>query len=393
MGTVLDIAATGVSALARHPLRAAVTVAAVTAVLAPFLAGMGLSAGLQTEAEAAVQSGSDLYVAGSAFGRPAPITVDAIPQVRAIDGVTDVVPRIIGPITLGRDRVTALLIGLPPDRYPDWAVNSVEGELPRSGGPNQLVVGPSLARRLSLTIGSMIPPFYRNNEEGDRVSRVVGVFRPDAPLWLANVILTTLDVAADVFDQPNRVTDLLVWCRPGDAPAVTRQLEQGLPVKRRAVRVRVTARQELLVTLPSGPRRRAGLFAMHLVLAFAVAVLVLLVTSGVGMSDRRREIGILKATGWQTDQVLVREAVGSLVLSLVGACVALGLAWVWLGAGRAYGLTDYFLTAEAPGAAVPYRLTPVPAVLGFAVAFAVVMTGTVFSAWRAATAAPRDAMR
>lgn len=47
----------------------------------------------------------------------------------------------------------------------------------------------------------------------------------------------------------------------------------------------------------------------------------------------------------------------------------------------------------APAFAVPFRLTPVPALLAFLIAFVVVMTGTLYSSWRAAVVSPREAMR
>ena len=47
----------------------------------------------------------------------------------------------------------------------------------------------------------------------------------------------------------------------------------------------------------------------------------------------------------------------------------------------------------APGFRVPFRLTPVPALLAFLIAFVVVMSGSLYSTWRAATTPPREAMR
>jgi ABC-type antimicrobial peptide transport system permease subunit len=124
-------------------------------------------------------------------------------------------------------------------------------------------------------------------------------------------------------------------------------------------------------------------------------ILVLLVTSGLGLSERRREIGILKATGWQTDEILLRGLVESFCLSLAGACLALLLAWVWLRVFNAWGVAAFFLAgvSAAPDFAVPFRLTPVPALLAFVLSFVVVLTGTLWSSWRAAIAAPREILR
>ncbi len=396
MGHLFEITGTGLAAVLLHPLRSTVSFLAVVAVLVPYLVGLGLARGLEEQAETSASLGADLYVGGSRFGRPAPLPRSAADTVRRLDGVTEVVPRIVGEVVLGKepDLVRAVLVGLPPQHFPAWA-DCVEGELPRDGGALQLVLGSALAERLKLKVGDPYPPFYRNRR-GDRTCRVVGVFQADCPLWQANLILTTFDTAAYVFDQPDSATDLLVSCRPGYQEAVTRAIGRlSLPAgeKEGVLRPRVTAREDLRVLLPRGPFHREGIFNLLFVLAFVVAILVLLVTSGLGESERRREIGILKATGWQTDEVLLRGAVESFALSLAGACTALLLAWVWLRLLNGYGIAGYFLDGLTPDVRVPFRLTPVPALLAFLLSFAIVLTGTLYSAWRAATAPPRDVMR
>jgi ABC-type lipoprotein release transport system permease subunit len=399
MRHLLEIAGTGLAAVLLHRLRSLVCVAALVAVLLPYLAVLGLAKGVEAEAEASARFGADLYVSGSQFGRPAPVPLEAAEQVRRIEGVTDVVPRIVGEAVLGIAREHAVLVGLPPERFSAWA-DCVDGSVPgppHPFQPNELVLGTALARRLNIKVGDHLPPFY-SNDRGVRVSQVVGVFKPDAPLWQARLVLTTFETAAQVFDQPGLATDLLVWCRPGYEAAVTRTIMQGLSLsgsEGSSIRPRVSAREDLLVRLPAGPRHLEGIFTLHFVLAFVVGILVLLVTSGLGLAERRREIGILKATGWQTDEVLLRGLAESFSLSLAGACVSLLLAWVWLRGLNGYGLAGLFLTGAgtAPEFAVPFRLAPVPALLAFLLAFVVVLSGTLYSCWRAATVSPLEAMR
>jgi ABC-type lipoprotein release transport system permease subunit len=392
MRHLLDIAHTGLTSVLLHPLRSLVSVVALVVVLLPYLVGLGLSKGLQAEAEASVGFGADLYVTGSRFGRPAPLPLSVVPAVRALDGVTEVVPRIVGEVVLGKERLHAVLVGVPAERLPAWSAR-IDGERPRGGGgPNQLVIGTALARRLNLKVGSVLLPFY-HAERGERLSRIVGVFRPDAPLWQANLVLTTFDTAAHLFDQAGLATDLLVWCRPGSQAEVSRRIEQGQLL--RDMQVRVAAREDLRALLPRGLLHREGIFNLHFVLAFVAGILVLLVTSGVGLTERRREIGILKATGWQTDQVLLRGAVEGICLSLAGACSALLLAWLWLRLFNGWGVAGFFLAGSgtAPDFQVPFRLTPVPALLALVLSLVIVLSGTLASLWRAATVAPREAMR
>jgi ABC-type lipoprotein release transport system permease subunit len=397
MRHLLEIAQTGLVAVLSHPLRSLVSVAALVVVLSPYLTGVGLAKGIEEEAEASALFGPDLVITGSQVGRPVPIPLETADQIRRIDGVAEVVPRIVGEVVLGKDREHAVLVGIPADKLPEWCA-CVEGELPREGSPNQLVIGTALARRLNLKVGSMLPPFYRNNR-GERLSRVVGVFRADSPLWQANLILTTFETAEDVFDQEGLATDLLVTCRESYQAKVSRAIERDVTVAssegRGTVRMKVTAREDVLALLPRGALHREGIFNLHFALAFVVGILVLLVTSGAGLSERRREIGILKATGWQTDEILLRSFTESLCLSVAGACTSILLAWVWLRVFKGYAIAGIFLAGVdvRPEAPVPFRLTPVPVLLAFVLSFAVVLSGTLFSSWRAATAPPREAMR
>jgi ABC-type lipoprotein release transport system permease subunit len=394
----LDIAQTGLTSVFLHPLRSCVSVAALIIVLVPYLVGVALAKGIEAEAEVAVRNGADLYVRGTQFGRPVPLPLSAAGEVKSITGVERVVPRIVGEVFLGKEQIRCVLVGLPPQHFPDWAA-CIDGKPPGEGGPHQLVVGTTLARRLALKVGSRVPPFYRNDRLGERISEIVGIFKPDSPLWQANLIFTTFDTAAAIFDQSGVVTDLLVTCKPGTASTVRRELGQRLGFTRpdgsNPVRVEATSADELLAMLPRHMWQRQGVFQLHFVLAFVVAILVFLVTSGLGLTERRREIGILKATGWQTDEILLRGFVESLTLSLLGACLAFLLAWIWLRAFNAFGISSIFLADVGPSAdfPLPFRLTPVPLVLGFSISLVIVLSGTLYSTWRSAITSPREAMR
>ena len=398
MRYLLEISFTGLTAVFLHSLRSVVSITALVVVLVPYLVGLGLSKGIEAEAEASVRYGADLTVRGSQFGRPAPLPLSAVKEVAGIADVERVIPRIVGEVFLGKEQIRCVLVGMPPAQLPDWA-SCIDGRLPGEGGAHQLVLGTSLARRLGLKVGSRVPPFYRNDRLGERMSEIVGVFEPSAPLWQAYLIFTTFDTAAAVFDQLGLATDLLVTCRTGTASDVSREISQRLAFPsgdgRGIVRPEVTSAADLSALLPRGVRHREGVFDLHFVLAFVVAILVLLVTSGLGLTERRREIGILKATGWQTDEVLLRGFVESLALSLSAACVAFLLAWVWLRVFNSFGIASIFLTGidAVPDIPIPFRLTPVPLLLGSILSFVIVLSGTLYSTWRSAITSPREAMR
>lgn len=393
----LALGRSGAGAVLLHPLRSAVTVACVVAVLLPWVAGLAIARGLRDQARDAVRLGPDLLVEGERMGRPAPVPMEAVATIRAMPGVTDVVPRIVGEIRLGRDDVSAVLVGLPIDRLPAGTA-LVEGRLPAAGAANELVVGAALARRLALVVGAKLPPFYRN-DAGERVSTVVGVFRSDLPVWSAHVVLTSLETAAAVFAQRGLASSLHVTvdraAREDVRRAVARLSALGPDDGHGPVRARVLTREDAGALLPAQVLQREGVFTLHWLLAFAVGLPLVLVTSGAGLAERRRETALLKAVGWGTDDVLLRALAESLLLAVGAAALAILLAALWLGPLRALGVGAVYLAGVEADAVVdvPWRLAPVPALLAAAMAVVLVTVGTLLSTWRAASVPPAEVLR
>jgi len=394
MGKFAAIARTGLVAVLLHPLRSGATILCLVAVLAPYVAGTGVARGLDDEARISIRCGADLYVSGSRFGRPAPVPLAALESLRAIPGVRDAFPRIVGEIGIGGARLPAVVLGMEALRLPA-AARCVEGRIFEAR--DEIVMGKELARRLDVRVGSRLPPFYRNRS-GERVSTVVGIFRADLPLWEANLLFCSLETAETIFDQQGLATGFLVTAEPGYTEAVEAALRRLPPFEdgpHGPVAATVLSREDLQALLPRAVRHMDGILQLHFVIAFAALIPLLMVTAGLGLSERRREAALLKATGWMTDEVLLQGMVESLVLSVIGGATAVLLACGWLELFDAKGVAGIFLPGAepAPGFRVPFRLAPVPALLGFVVSLAVVSVGTLYSTWRAATVAPALALR
>lgn len=394
MRTVLQIAATGRDSLRQHSARSVVTIACLVAIVTPYLATSGIAAALRQQAMLAVDTGPDLYVSATRFGRPAALPVAWADQVRKIDGVVRVVPRIVGAATLGKERVPLVVVGMHPPHLPEH-VSCVRGRL-FGQQPYEAVLGTELARRLRLEVGSKIPPFYRS-ASGEHVFTVVGLFEADVSLWQANVLFVSLHSAAEIFDQADLVTDLLIECRRGYERSVA-AAAQRLSVNEASSgsrQVRVVSRAQLAAGVSAAQRHREGIVQLHLLTAAALGIPVVLVTSGIGLRERRRETGILKALGWRTDQVLLRNLVEGVLLAIVAASLAVVLAFAWLRGLNGLGVAAVFFdgTGPRPDFRVPFQLTPAPALLGTLLSLVIVLTGSLYTTWRVAAAAPCEAMR
>lgn len=393
----LHVARTGVTALLLHPWRSIATVVCLVAVLVPYIAGLSVAAGLARDAAVSLDAGADLYVTGRQFGRGVPLPRSCVERIATLPGVAAVVPRVVGPIVLGREQHRAVVVGLPPEHVPGEA-DCIEGRLFHTGPAQELVLGSALASRLKLKVGSLVPPFYRNRA-GEHVSEVVGIFAPDAPVWQANLVFTSLDTAAAIFDQPELVTEALVYCRPGQrervAARIRQQIEWRSPDGQMRIAASATDHGELETLCREAAAHRDGIFHLHCVLACSVAILAVLVTSGYGSTERSREVGILKAIGWQTDEVMLRSAAESLFLSLAGAAISVWTAWLWLRVFNGYGIAGLFLPGVFPGepVRVPFSLVATPILLAILLAWAVVTSGSLYTTWRMATAPPVTAMQ
>lgn len=392
----LEIAQTGVTSVRLHPWRSAAIVGCVVAALGPYVAGLSLSGGLAVESKHSIDDGADLYVTGRQFGRTVPLPLDAVEKIASLPGVTGATPRIVGRLTIGQERHSAVVVGLPVDKIPQ-TLPIVEGAMFSSNPANELVVGSALASRLKLKVGSSIPPFY-HNRRGDYVSKVVGIFSFDAPLWQANMILTSFDTASRLFDQPGLTTEVLVYCRPGTqdelARALSRKLQWTMPDGSR-LDVRVTGREELDSLWAAADAHRDGVFHLHWLLALSVAVLAVLVTSAFGASERRGEVGVLKAIGWRTDEILLRALVEGLLLTLAGASLAVLSNWIWLRGLNGFGIANLFLPSLGadPQVRIPFRLVPLPIVLAVLLSWIVVTAGGLYATWRTAMTPPAAALR
>src|SRR6516225_7320215 len=149
MHTILEVSRTGLDAVLLHRGRSVATIGCLLSLLVPFLVGLGISRGIQEEADRAVDMGSDLYVRGWVLGAEAAVPLAVMDQVRPIEGVKEVIPRIVGDMVLGKERISAVLVGIPVRRFPP-GLKCVRGRLYGESGRNEVVIGTELAHRLGL---------------------------------------------------------------------------------------------------------------------------------------------------------------------------------------------------------------------------------------------------
>lgn len=395
MRTVIVLAESGLQSLLIYRLRTGVILLCLICVQTPYLVGLALSQGLLDEAENTIDAGADLYISATSAGREAMLPLTVSRRISEVHGVEKVVERIVGSASMGKNAIEAVVVGIKPGLLPASLV-CVEGRWFQDGPVHEIVVGRDLADSLRLQVGDVLPPFY-NSRRGDHLVKVVGVFRSEVSLWQSRLLLTSFESAAEILDTHGACSDLLVYARPGYAELLASTVRSRDFTEHESPTLRLVSltREEARRFLPAGGAVRQSALTFYLLPALALGASVVLLAAGLGDYERRREIGILKALGWQTDQVLVRGAVESLTLSITAASVSLLVTWLWLRVGNGFGIAALFFppTDIVPSYRVPSRLPPPAILVAFVISTVLVLVPSLWSSWRTAIADPSEAMR
>jgi len=323
-------------------------------------------------------------------GRPSAISAAAAESVRSFSSVRAVVPRVWGYLFLPGVGGNLTIVGVPPG---EPALTAAHGALAAGRdivpGSHEMIAGSGLASALGIDVGDRLG--LPSPDPDAAPLKLVGTFASSVDMFTSDVVMCDEADARALLGMPaGEATDLAIWLgNPEEAHVVAGKVLAALP----GSRVIEKSLLPRIYALTYG--RRAGLF-----LAAAIpALLALLVlawdrASGLG-PDERREIAILKAVGWSTDDVLSVKLLESLFVSLLAACLGLALAYVWVFPLGAPGLRPVLA-----GWSVLYpsaKLTPeVDLTQLITLAFAVVapFVGlSIMPAWRAATMDPMESMR
>jgi ABC-type lipoprotein release transport system permease subunit len=366
--------------LARNGAGYAVAAAALVLGLTLLLCGVAIGEGLKRESLATVDAGADLYVTSDLFGRDAAVAAVQAGALARIDGVLEVVPRIVGRVALG-DRI-ALVVGVPLARLAARPI-ALRGALPSS--PDQVLLGCELARALG------IEPGMRVALESDllRLFVVSGVVEGSASFWSAKAVVCDLPEAALLFGESERVSDLCLYVRAGYEARVAEAITRLDP------RLRVQTRSLVLAWVERGMTMREGVFTILFALMLALAIAAFAIVTWFGATPRRREIAVRKAEGWTTGDVLALVAFENLLVAAAAAGLSLLLALSWVELLRAPLIAPFFLPdlPMFPKIHVPARFTPIPALLAFCLALAVTMSGSILATWRTAVTRPAEVLR
>ncbi len=353
-------------------------------VVALFASALFLTDALEREYAIGAERMPDLTVQRLVAGRPALIEASLAEPLADIPAVRRVTPRVWGYYFFRALEANVTIVGAAPDEALDVALE--RGRLPRREG--EVAVGAALADLLGLRVGDEL-----GVPMGDEVifSDVVGTFGDASALRTADLVVATPEHARRLLGVPEGMaTDLAIDLTTLDEAGVVSE-----HVAARVEGARVLDARLLRRTYELTFDTRGGLLAAMLVPALA-AFLLLAWERLTGLGDaERREIGVLKAVGWGTADVLAARMWESSSIALAGASIGVVAGYLYVFYAGAPGLAHALLGWSAIHP--PFQLAPaLDATQAFALVAAVVVpfvAVSVVPAWRAAMIDPDRAMR
>lgn len=261
---------------------------------------------IRKEAAVILREAPEMVIQRNVAGRQDPIPLGYLDRIRDIPGVMSCDGRQWG-------------------YYYDPVVGSNYTLLvPQDGAPapGTIVIGPGVARVRTASTGDVLE--FKAASGGLLELEVAGVLAAASELAASDLILISADDFQTVFNPaPGLATDLVARvANPRELSTIAAKIAERLPD------TRIILRDEMLRTYDAVFSWRGGILAL-LLMGVLLAFVIIAWDKASGLSpEERREIGILKAVGWETSDIILMKFWEGAVVSLSAFFLGLALAYV-----------------------------------------------------------------
>lgn len=361
------------AALMRRKGKNAALLVVYTLVVTALASVMFLTKSIRSEASAVLADAPELVVQRMMAGRHELIPVSYIEKIASIRGVKSVRGRLWGyyydPV-FGANYTLLVPQESPPE----------EG---------MVAVGQGVARSALAEVDNIMP--FRTSQGALFTLTVGRVLPAGTELVTSDLILLSAGDFKTLFGIPDGMaTDLVAEVSNlSEIPTIAAKIARLLPD------TRPIARDEILRTYDAIFNWRSGIL-LAILSGALLAFFIFAWDKATGLSaEERREIGILKAIGWDVGDVLMMKLWEGAALSLTAFLTGVILAWLHVFAG---GAALFVPVLKGWSVLYPsFRLTPSIDMMQLAVLFFLTVipytVATIVPCWRAATAAPDSVMR
>jgi hypothetical protein len=328
---------------------------------------------MKREAALILKGAPEMVVQRLLGGRYDPIPLDYIEKIRTVRGVIAAEPRLWG-------------YHYDPSAGANYTLMVPRYDAP---APGHIIIGNGISR-IRMVYRSDILSF-RGNDGRFRNYTVAGEIPSESDLVSADLILISEADFRDFFGFPtSRATDIAVTVRNHqELPTIAQKITDALPDARPIIR------DEMVRTYDSVFDWRGGMVIVLMMMPLLAFVIFAWEKASGLSADEKREIGILKAIGWETSDVIAVKAYEGLLVSCFAFFTGILLAY-----GHVFFASAFLFAPALKGWSVLYpdfRVTPFidpyQVVILFFLTVAPYTVATIVPSWRAAIVDPDSVMR
>ena len=343
-----------------------------------------LTYSLKTEAANILVEAPDLVVQRTMAGRHDLISEQYMAKIKEIPGVGKVKPRYWGYYydALTEANYTLLGVSAAPSE-----LQMLTGKMP--SGPGECVIGKGVSQFRKVGLGDEL--ILVNSKGLGVVLQVVGVFTTDSDILTNDLIVLGEQDLINFFGfPPGQATDIAVEVyNPKEVQTIATKIKRVLPDSR------PITKQEIIRTYDAVFNWRSGMM-LTIFSGALIAFCILAWDKATGISgEEKREIGILKAIGWDTSDILELKFWEGLIVSFTSFLLGLLVAFVhvfYFGASIMAPVIKGWSVLFPNFRLIPYVDLYQVFVIGF-LTVAPYVASTVIPSWKAATTDPESVMR
>jgi len=357
--------------LQRRRARTLLTAAGVAIGVALIVALLSIAAGVRNTAQDLIHIGRADF--GVFQEGASDLTRSLLPQslearIRMTQGVEDVAGVFLR-VSKVNGTDSFLVFGYDPNEFAYRRLVVLQGRRP--SGERQALLGDLGAKTLHAAPGDMVTVENRR-------FRVAGLFHSGNRFVDGGLVLPLQTVQA-IAGRPGEVTTFGVAVRLGTRPGdVAKQIEHRI-----AGAVAVTEPGEV-VKVDTSSRLIIDTGWIFSFVALIVGGIGVTNTMAMSVVERTKEIGIMRAVGWQGWRI---------ALLIVSEAVGIGLIALAIGLLSGWGAAEAFTARGALSQLVEADFTAEVFAWGLAFALGVGLIGALYPAWRAVRLTPIEALR
>lgn len=350
-----------------------------------------ISNGLKKELIDTVESLPQITIQQLQGGRTSNISQNKIDELLQIKGISSANGRVWGYYYFSYKDVYFTIIGI--EQFEEQYKNTFEDVTNKydfDEMKNGAVIGNGVSRILKESFFNDSFNFIKQNGDIKEV-KILGTFSRDTTLETNDVILLSKDVAYEILDlDKNLATDIVVKVENiNEIETIATKIRNMFPD------CKVYTKGDLKRGYETMFNYKGGLFlALFIVCLFSFFMIIYDKSSGLN-SEEKREIGILKAIGWSTNDILKWKFYESIIISSIAFLLGFILSFLYIYLFKAPFLKDLFLGTSSlkPDFNISFNLNIELLAIVFFICIPIYIAATIFPSWRASVGEADEVLR